>query len=110
MGIPGDGSPGDSLGSPGRREFERALDNDRERAGNAMNWIQDLYAVERQAREEELSPDQRKELRLARSLPFINELGAWIHAEAPDVLPKSQIGKANGLYGQAVGRSQRLPV
>jgi len=77
-----------------RREFEKALDNDRERAEKAMNWIQDLYAVERQARDEELSPAQRKELRLARSLPVINKLGMWIHAEVLAVLPKSQIGKA----------------
>jgi len=77
-----------------RREFEKALDNDRERASAALSWIQDLYAVERQAREEKLSPDQRKELRLARSLPIINTLGAWIHAQAKQVLPKSQIGKA----------------
>jgi transposase len=77
-----------------RREFERALDNDRERASAALGWIQDLYAVERQAREEKLSPDQRKELRLADSLPIINTLGEWIHAEAPVVLPKSQMGKA----------------
>src|SRR6056297_3795068 len=77
-----------------RREFEKALDNDRERASAALSWIQDLYAVERQAREEELSPDDRKELRLEASLPIINQLGAWIHAQAKQVLPKSQIGKA----------------
>jgi transposase len=77
-----------------RREFEKALDNDRERAEKALGWIQDLYAVERQACDEELSPDQRKELRLAHSLPIINKLGIWIHAEAKTVLPRSQIGKA----------------
>jgi len=77
-----------------RREFERALDNDRERASAALGWIQDLYATERQAREEKLSPDERKKLRLEASLPIINTLGEWMHAEAPDVLPKSQMGKA----------------
>lgn len=77
-----------------RREFEKALDNDRERAQVALEYIQQLYAIERQARDEELSPDQRKELRLARALPIINKLGPWIHAEAKKVLPKSQIGKA----------------
>ncbi len=77
-----------------RREFERALDNDRERAETALGWIQDLYAVERKAREDTLSPDRRKELRLEQSLPIINKLGAWIHAEVLAVLPKSQIGKA----------------
>ncbi len=77
-----------------RREFEKALDNDRERAGQALSWIQSLYGVERQAREENLTPAQRKEHRLEQSLPIINQLGTWIHAEAKKVLPKSQIGKA----------------
>ena len=77
-----------------RREFERALDNDRDRAVKAMTWIQGLYAVERQASQAKLTPARRKILRLAESLPIINELGKWIHAEAKNVLPKSQIGKA----------------
>jgi len=77
-----------------RREFERALDNDRERAEAALSWIQDLYATEQQARQDRLSPGERKELRLEQSLPIINALGSWIHAEIKTVLPKSQIGKA----------------
>lgn len=60
----------------------------------ALGYIQTLYNVERQAREEELSPDRRKELRLERSLPIINELGDWIKRQLARVLPKSQIGKA----------------
>ncbi len=59
-----------------------------------MEQIQKLYAVERKAREEHLSAEQIKELRLKESLPVINELGKWIVGEAPDTLPKSQIGKA----------------
>ena len=77
-----------------RREFEKALDNDRERAEVALRYIQQLYATERQAREEEFSPEQRKELRLAQSLPIINELSDWITRQLTQVLPKSQIGKA----------------
>ena len=77
-----------------RREFEKALDNDRERAEVALGYIQKLYGIERQAREEELSPEQRKELRLERSLPIINELSDWINRQLTQVLPKSQIGKA----------------
>lgn len=77
-----------------RREFERALDNDRGRAEIALSWIQGLYGVERQAREEKLTPDQRKELRLQQSLPIINKMGKWISDELKNVLPKSQIGKA----------------
>lgn len=77
-----------------RREFERALDNDRERAEIALSYIQGLYAVERQARQDELSPDQRKKIRLQQALPIINQLGKWISGELKNVLPKSQIGKA----------------
>ncbi|WP_079718593.1 IS66 family transposase [Parapedobacter luteus] len=77
-----------------RREFERALDNDRPRAEKALLMIQRLYAVERRAREEKLAAEQIKELRLTESLPVINELGKWIFEEIKSTLPKSQIGKA----------------
>ena len=77
-----------------RREFERALDNDGERAGVALSWIQDLYEVERYARQQQMSPDQRKTYRLDHALPVINTLGTWIYQQAPQVLPKSQIAKA----------------
>lgn len=77
-----------------RREFERALDNDKARASKALNLIQALYAVERKAKEEGLSPEQIKILRLDEALPVINELGKWIFSEVKGTLPKSQIGKA----------------
>lgn len=77
-----------------RREFERALQNDKLRASKAMTLIQQLYAVERKAKQEQLSPADTKELRLSESLPVINELGKWIFAEVKSTLPKSQIGKA----------------
>src|SRR5690606_33976726 len=77
-----------------RREFERALDNDKARAEKALLMLQRLYAVERRAREEKLPAEQIKELRLTESLPVINELGRWIFEEIKSTLPKSQIGKA----------------
>jgi len=77
-----------------RREFERALENDKARASKALELIQQLYAVERKAKENELSSEQIKVLRLDESLPVINELGKWIFAEEKKTLPKSQIGKA----------------
>lgn len=77
-----------------RREFEKALDNDKVRAEKALLMIQQLYAVERKVKEEQLSADQIKELRLAESLGVINELGKWIFEEIKATLPKSQIGKA----------------
>jgi transposase len=77
-----------------RREFEKALDNDKARASLALLYIQQLYAVEARAREEKLSPEQRKLLRLEKSLPVLNDLGKWISKEVKTTLPKSPIGKA----------------
>lgn len=77
-----------------RREFEKARDNDRQRAEIALALIQKLYKIEAEAREGKLSPDERKELRLRQSLPLLNMLGKWITEEVKSTLPKSQIAKA----------------
>jgi len=77
-----------------RREFERALENDKPRAEKALLAIQKLYALERRIKDGGLDAKQTKELRLAESLPVINELGKWIFQEIKNKLPKSQIGKA----------------
>ena len=77
-----------------RREFEKSLDNDKPRAEKALLLIQKLYNVERKAKEAELDPVKIKDLRLAESLPVINEIGKWIYEEIKTTLPKSQIGKA----------------
>ena len=75
-----------------RRYFEQAKDQDRERAVYALDRIQYIYTVERDAKA--LTPEQRKILRLKKSLPVINDLGKWIARENKNVLPKSSIGKA----------------
>ncbi|MDM1465432.1 IS66 family transposase, partial [Myroides odoratimimus] len=77
-----------------RREFERALDNDKIRAQHVLVEIQKLYAVEKKAKEQNLAPDQIKELRLKESLLIINELGKYMFIQMKLTLPKSQIGKA----------------
>ncbi|TDE07505.1 IS66 family transposase [Dyadobacter psychrotolerans] len=77
-----------------RREFERALDNDKTRSQKALSMIQQLYAVERKASQQMLDPVKIKELRLTESLPVLNELGKWIFEQIKSTLPKSQIGKA----------------
>lgn len=79
-----------------RREFEKALDNDKARAEKALLLIQELYSIERKAKKENLSTEQTQELRFEESLPIINELGSWIFKEIQNTLPKSQIGKAMG--------------
>lgn len=77
-----------------RREFDKSLENDKTRAQHVLVEIQKLYAVEKEAKEQNLTPEQIKELRLQRSLPILNELGKWMFLQMKLVLPKSQIGKA----------------
>lgn len=77
-----------------RREFEKALDSDRPKAGKALLMVQELYKIERRAKQEQLSADMIKELRLKESLPVLNKMGKWIFEEIKNTLPKSQIGKA----------------
>ncbi|MFO7033212.1 IS66 family transposase [Limnospira fusiformis CCALA 023] len=79
-----------------RREFYDAQSNDSKRAGEALQFIQKLYEVEREAREKGLDPAGIKKLRLDRSLPVINSMSKWIKEQLQDrnVMPNSAIGKA----------------
>lgn len=87
-----------------RRKFYDALSSDKVRAGQVLALIQQLYKVEAQAREESLSHEQRKRLRLDESLPVLTQLGQWLQNHASKVLPKSGLGKAIGYA------SQRWPI
>jgi len=77
-----------------RRGFEKALDYDKPNAEYAMGIFQKLYDIERKAKEQELTPGQRHELRLDESLPLLNELGKWMAETYKTILPKSPLGKA----------------
>lgn len=77
-----------------RRKFDHAKDNDPQRAGEALKMIQDLYEVERKAREQELSFEQIKELRQIESVPILNKFENWLIDQSIAVLPKSAIGVA----------------
>jgi len=77
-----------------RRYFEKALKNDHEKASHVMKLIQLLYAIEALAREAGMSHGERYELRLDKSLPIINEIGAYIYEHKSKVTPQSPIGKA----------------
>ncbi|MDN3602649.1 IS66 family transposase [Belliella kenyensis] len=79
-----------------RREFYDAQSNNEKIAKEALTFIQKLYEVEREARESNLDPEERKNLRLDKSLPLINEMSKWIKKQLEDqkILPNSPIGKA----------------
>jgi len=77
-----------------RRYFDKAKDNDSQRAESALLQFQKLYAIERQASEGKLNPDEIKSLRAEKSVPVLEEVEAWLKEEIYNVLPKSAIGKA----------------
>ena len=77
-----------------RRKFEQSLDNDKKRSEQALILIQELYKIERQAKEENLTFEQRKELRLEKAKPILEKFKIWLDTNRKYVLPKSSIGKA----------------
>ena len=58
-----------------RRYFEHAKDSDPVRSEQALLLIQQLYAVERLAREQNLNHEQRYQLRQEKSVPVMDALG-----------------------------------
>jgi transposase len=77
-----------------RRKFEHALDNDPQRAEFALSKIRQLYQVEASIREQQISPDEIKAIRLEKSLPVLQEMEIWLKTGIVEVLPKSAIGIA----------------
>ncbi len=89
-----------------RRKFEQALGNDPALAQYALLKIQELYDIERLAKDANYTYDQIKELRETKSYPKLREFEVWLLEVIPTVLPKSPIGKAvlytYGMYPKLV--------
>jgi len=79
-----------------RRKFEEALKNDKTRSEHALKLIQQLYAIERHAREQKMKPEKRKELRQEKSVAILEEFHGWLKENICITLPQSAIGKAIG--------------
>lgn len=77
-----------------RRRFEEALKEDKARAEYALGQIGLLYDVERQADQENLSFEERAELRCRLSYPIMVVFEKWMVSQYPKVLPKGRIGRA----------------
>lgn len=77
-----------------RRKFEAALDNDPERAKYALGVIGQLYAIERQAKEDGLSTEEIRALREREAYPILRTFEQWLEAQTPPTTPQSLIGKA----------------
>lgn len=79
-----------------RRKYENALDNDHRRAKQMLSWIQELYVIEQRARDENLSYEQRKQLRQKESTIVLDKMEQWLKEQGEDTSVKasSAIGKA----------------
>ena len=77
-----------------RRKFEHAQENNPTLAGAALKMFQQLYDIERDARQENLPAGAIKELRQEKSKPILNQLEAWLKEQIILTVPKSAIGSA----------------
>jgi transposase len=77
-----------------RRKFDEAKDNDLTRASYVLTEMQKLYALERQARDNELSHDDLYQLRQQQAVPVLGDLKTWMLENYKAVLPQSAIGQA----------------
>lgn len=66
------------------------------KARQGLGFIQQLYQVERRAREKQLTPHERHALRQEHAVPVISKLHAWLKESLPTVPPGSATGKALG--------------
>jgi len=60
----------------------------------ALEFIQSLYRIEKQAREQQLNTEELKDLRLKKSKPIAEQFKLWLHEKQNKVPPKSPISKA----------------
>ncbi len=63
-------------------------------AHQAMAMIKQLYAIEREAKEEELEAEAIHALRQEQSVPLLDRFRTWADEQAITALPKSPIGDA----------------
>ena len=72
-----------------RRGFDRSMNNDAARSKYAIEQIGLLYEVERKADDENLTCDERRDLRMRLAVPILQTFEVWLKNEASKVLPKS---------------------
>lgn len=63
-------------------------------ADEALDYIKELYRIEKYARQNELTVEQIGELRQEKSKPILERFKTWLDTYHPQVPPKSLLGKA----------------
>ena len=77
-----------------RRYFIKSLPNNKLGAGNALSAFQQLYEIERTAKELGLSPENTQLMREQEAVPILKEFHRWLQQEQLAAQPKSAYGKA----------------
>ena len=77
----------------GRRKFTEAAENDKVRSEYVLQYMQQLYDIERQANKDKLSFDEIYQLRQQQAVPILEHLGKWMK-EAYTSDTKKQYSKA----------------
>jgi transposase len=77
-----------------RRKFYDAQDSDSRRAAEMLGLVGELYAIEREAKENDLDEAARLALRQTRSVPVLARIKAWLDTEGEIVLPRSPLAAA----------------
>ncbi len=77
-----------------RRYFEKALGNDKARAEEMLKMVQQLYSIERKAKEKAIGTIVVERYRKMFALPVLEKIEKWLKTNIVEVLPQSAIGKA----------------
>ena len=84
-----------------RRKFTDALkalpkeaDVSRTKAKEGLDFITDLYRLEKKYRRLKLDPAQRFEARLEEAKPILEKFRIWLGEQNPKALPKGKLGEA----------------
>jgi transposase len=88
-----------------RRKFFEAKENDSAHAHEALARIRALYAIEAEAKKEQLVGAALTAYRRDQAQPLIEQFENWLVEEVPKTLPKSKIGEA---FGYAINQWQSL--
>lgn len=77
-----------------RRKFIEAEENDAKRSKEMIEMFAQLYAIEKKARESNMTNDQRYILRQKESITILEQMKIWLDQNINQCTPDSKIGKA----------------
>lgn len=75
------------------------------KANQALKMIQDLYLIDREAKNRGFDEEQTYQLRQEKAKPILDVFAEWLQTNAPKVPPSSLLGKA---FSYAIGQWPRL--